>query len=185
LTVAHTVAETACRRDEPGKTSLTETIVMRDAALDDTTAIVALNDAVVAVTSPMDAARFRALHAVCAFCTVVERERQVIGFILAMRDGAAYDNGNFRWFADRLRRFVYIDRIVISDAARGLGLGTMLYDRLAQAAQRLGDLTMAAEMDLVPANPGSIAFHRNYGFVELGTRTLDNGKVVSMQVKGL
>ena len=61
----------------------------------------------------------------------------------------------------------------------------MLYDRLAQAAQRLGDLTMAAEMDLVPANPGSIAFHRNYGFVELGTRTLDNGKVVSMQVKGL
>ena len=48
-----------------------------------------------------------------------------------------------------------------------------------------GSLIMAAEIDLVPANPGSIAFHRKYGFVELGTRTLDSGKIVSMQVTAL
>lgn len=151
----------------------------------DTGAIVALNDAVVAVTSPMDAARFETLHALCSFCTVVERGAEVIGFILAMQNGAAYDNGNFQWFADRLNRFVYIDRIVLGEAARGLGLGTKLYDHLADQAQRQGSLIMAAEMDLVPANPGSIAFHRKYGFVEIGTRALESGKVVSMQIRGL
>ena len=164
---------------------MTETVALRSATLDDTAAIVALNDAVVAVTSPMDAARFRALHAVSTYCTVVERGSQVIGFILAMQNGAAYDNGNFDGFADRLTRFVYIDRVVIGDAARGLGLGTTLYDHLATQARRRGSLIMAAEIDLVPANPGSIAFHRKYGFVELGTRTLDSGKIVSMQVTGL
>ena len=74
---------------------------------------------------------------------------------------------------------------MIGEAARGHGLGRRLYDDLAQAAVRQGSLLMAAEMDLVPANPGSIAFHRQYGFVELGTRSLDSGKVVSMQVRGI
>lgn len=164
--------------------ALNDTVVLRPATLHDTTAIVALNTAVVAVTSPMDDARFQALLAIASCCTVVERSDRVIGFILAMQDGAAYENGNFQWFADRLKRFVYIDRIVMGEGARGLGLGRMLYDHLAAAAQRQGRLIMAAEMDLVPANPGSIAFHRQYGFVELGTRRLDSGKIVSMQVKG-
>lgn len=160
-------------------------ILLRSAGPGDTAAIVALNAAVVAVTSPMDDARFQALLAVSSFCTVAERGGTVIGFILAMQNGAPYDNGNFQWFADRLNRFVYIDRIVIGEAARGHGLGRRLYDDLAQAAVRQGRLLMAAEMDLVPANPRSIAFHRKYGFVELGTRTLDSGKVVSMQVRGI
>jgi hypothetical protein len=162
---------------------LTDALDLRSATLDDTAAIVALNAAVVAVTSPMDHTRFHALLAIGAQCTVVARDGAVIGFILSMHNAAAYDNGNFRWFADRLDRFVYIDRIVIGEAARGLGLGRMLYDHLAQAARHRHRHVLAAEMDLVPANPGSIAFHRKYGFVELGTRRLDSGKIVSMQVK--
>lgn len=164
---------------------LTETITLRPALRTDTAAIVALNAAVVAVTSPMDNARCDALIAASSWCTVAERNSLVIGFILAMDNGAVYDNGNFRWFADRLNRFTYIDRIVIGDGARRLGLGRMLYDDLARAAGRHGSLVLAAEMDLVPANPGSIAFHRKYGFVELGRRTLESGKIVSMQVKGI
>ena len=175
----------ACHDDEPGNTALTETITLRPAIAADTDAIVALNLAVVAVTSPMDAARFQALHAVCSFCTVAERDGRVVGFLLAMQNGAAYDNGNFAWFSQRLNRFVYIDRIVLGEAARGHGLGTRLYDHLATQARHSGSLMMAAEMDLMPANPGSIAFHRNYGFVEIGTRQLDSGKIVSMQIKAL
>ena len=160
-------------------------MILRNVRPDDTAAIVALNSAVVAVTSPMDAARFCALLDVSAFCTVVESAGAVIGFILAMQHGAAYDNANFQWFSARLNHFAYIDRVVIGQAARGLGLGRRLYDHLAQAAQQQGSLVMAAEMDLVPANPGSIAFHARYGFVELGQRTLDSGKIVSMQIRGI
>ncbi len=160
-------------------------ITLRRATPDDTAAIVALNAGVVAVTSPMDPVGFDALFAICANCDVVERDGEAIGFLLAMEAGAAYANGNFAWFSERLRRFVYIDRIVIGEAARGLGLGRMLYDHLAQSALTRGNLLMAAEIDLIPANPGSMAFHARYGFVQLGTRLLDSGKTVSMQVKGL
>lgn len=158
--------------------------LIRQATLQDTPAIVALNAAVVAVTSPMDDQGFAALLAISAFCDVVQQDDQVIGFVLAMREGAAYENGNFQWFADRIRRFVYIDRIVIGAQGRGLGLGTRLYDHVADAARREGCLIMAAEMDLIPPNPGSLSFHARRGFVQLGTRNLPN-KTVSMQIVGL
>ncbi len=164
---------------------MTETLIVRPATPDDAAAIVALNAAVVAVTSPMDHAGFRALVEISAFCDVAQQHGEVLGFVLAMQDGAAYANGNYQWFADRLTRFIYIDRIVIGDRARGLGLGTRLYDHAADQALRRGSLVMAAEMDLVPANPGSLHFHKKRGFVELGTRTLDSGKTVSMQIKSL
>lgn len=160
-------------------------IAIRRATLSDTPAIVALNDAVVAVTSPMDSARFHALYELAAFCDVIERKGNVVGFILAMQHGAAYANGNFGWFSDRLNRFVYVDRIVIGAAARGLGLGRMAYDHLAQSALARDCLMIAAEIDLVPPNPGSMEFHRKYGFVQIGQRPLDSGKIVSMQIKGL
>lgn len=164
---------------------MTETITLRPATLDDTAAIVALNAAVVAVTSPMDHPGFQALLAISAFCDVAQQRGEVLGFVLAMQNGAAYANGNYQWFAERLNRFVYIDRIVIGDRARGLGLGTMLYDHVTDQAVRRGSLVMAAEMDLIPANPGSLDFHKKRGFVEIGTRRLDSGKTVSMQIKGL
>ena len=133
----------------------------------------------------MDAARFTSLHALSSACIVVERNQEVLGFVLAMRNGAAYDNANFSWFSDRLNRFVYVDRIVLGDQARGLGLGKRLYDQLAEHAQCHGSLIMAAEIDQYPPNAGSMAFHKAYGFIEIGTRTLDSGKIVSMQIKPL
>ncbi len=160
-------------------------IALRPATSGDAAAIVALNAAVEAVTSPMDEADFAALLAVSGLCTVVARGDDVLGFILAMEQGAAYANGNFQWFSDRLNRFIYIDRVVIADGARGMGLGGMLYDHLADDAHRKGALVLAAEMDLVPANHGSLHFHGRRGFKQLGTRTLPSGKVVSMQVLGL
>lgn len=164
---------------------LAQDITLRPGSLDDTAAIVALNAAVVAVTSPMDDAGFSALFALAAVCDVAERDGAVIGFIIAMDHGATYANGNFCWFADRLKRFTYIDRAVIGDQARSLGLGSLMYDRLGDAARRRGSLVLAAEMDLVPANTGSLRFHARRGFVELGTRALDSGKIVSMQVASL
>ena len=152
---------------------------------EDTETIVALNEAVVAVTSPMDEARFQYLLEISDFCIVAEEEGAVIGFVLAMQNGAAYENANYEWFSERLNKFVYIDRIVIGEDGRGKGLGKHLYDQVAVAAKEDGRLIMAAEMDLVPPNEGSLSFHKKSGFLALGERTYDTGKVVSMQIKGL
>lgn len=156
---------------------------LRPATPNDTHAIVALNAAVVEVTSPMDHARAEALMAIADHCLVAEAEGQVVGFVLAMQTGAAYENANFAWFSARLNNFVYVDRIVIGEAGRGQGLGARLYERVIQQSQ--GCLMMAAEMDLDPPNEASLAFHRARGFLQIGTRTYETGKTVSMQIKPL
>ncbi|WP_299586342.1 GNAT family N-acetyltransferase [uncultured Tateyamaria sp.] len=160
-------------------------ITFRTPKPQDTETIVALNEAVVAVTSPMDSARFLHLLDLSDFCIVAEDAGAVIGFVIAMQDGAPYDNANFAWFSERLNKFVYIDRIVIGAGGRGKGLGKQLYDQVSAAAKAQGRLVMAAEMDLVPPNEGSLGFHKKSGFVALGERTYDTGKVVSMQIKNL
>ena len=160
-------------------------IRLRDASLKDAAGILALNEESVAVTSPMDAARFKELFALSSHCIVAEKESAVMGFVLAMQKHAAYDNGNYDWFATRLNNFVYIDRIVIAKEARGDGIGSKLYDHVAHAAKQDGCLVMAAEINIVPPNEPSLTFHQKYGFVRLGEREPESGKIVSMQVKNL
>lgn len=158
---------------------------LRPATDADIPAMVKLNAAVVDVTSPMDDARCKALMTVASWSLVVERDHEVVGFVLAMRDGAAYENGNFAWFSARMHHFVYIDRVVIGEDGRGQGLGGRLYDAVSTAARAMGCMTMTAEMNLDPPNVASLDFHKARGFVAIGTRRLEKGVTVSMQVCGL
>lgn len=148
----------------------------------DAAAVVALNETVVAVTSPMDTGRFAELLALSRFAEVAERDGRVAGFILAMAEGAAYDNGNYAWFSDALKGFVYIDRVVVAAETRGSGLGGQFYQRLATRAREHGARWLAAEIDSDPPNPGSLSFHQRLGFAAIGERRLDSGKAVSMQI---
>ncbi len=160
-------------------------ITLRAATPQDTPRIVDLNAQVVAVTSPMDADRFAQLHSLSTHCVVAEKDGSVLGFVLAMEKGAPYPNGNYSWFSERLNNFVYIDRIVIAKEGLGHGLGRRLYAHVSDAAKVNGCTVMCAEMDLDPPNEQSLKFHAGNGFVRLGTRQLDSGKTVSMQVKNL
>jgi predicted GNAT superfamily acetyltransferase len=96
-----------------------------------------------------------------------------------------YENGNFQWFAERLRRFIYIDRVVVSSGCRNQGIGSALYAHALSWAKQAGLLSLVAEMDLDPPNIGSLNFHKNKGFVQLGTRVLDSAKTVSMQARSV
>lgn len=157
-------------------------IILRPAVDADIPSLVRLNAAVVDVTSPMDDARCKQLMGHATWCLVAERSGEVLGFVLAMRDGAAYENGNFAWFSARMHHFVYIDRVVIGEGARGQGLGGKLYDAVGAAARATGCVTMTAEMNIDPPNDVSLNFHKTRGFVAIGTRRLDKGFTVSMQV---
>ena len=158
-------------------------ITLRGVMPKDYAAIVELNDDVVALTSPMDIDRLTHLIKIGADCVVTEKDKAVIGFILVMEQECLYENGNFNWFKQRLDRFIYIDRIVISKAGRGQGLGGKLYAHIVDLAHERNCLTIAAEMNLIPPNEHSLGFHKKQGFVELGTRALDHEKIVSMQIK--
>lgn len=157
--------------------------VLRRAEAADFPRVLALNAGVVTATSAMDLTRLRALDALAAYHRVAEAGGRVVAFLLAMDHAAAYDNDNFRWFAARYPRFVYVDRIVVDAAAAGLGIGTRLYRDLFAHARRAGIERIVCEYNLEPPNPASAAFHARLGFTETGKRrSADGSKLLSMQM---
>jgi predicted GNAT superfamily acetyltransferase len=155
---------------------------LRDYRPDDDDAVLALNAASVAVLSPLDDLRLRALAAQAARFRIAERDGVPVAFLLALREGSAYASPNYRWFAARYARFLYVDRVVVAEAARGDGLGAALYDDLFAFARAAGLDTVACEFDVEPPNEPSRRFHARFGFEEVGRQRLAGGKQVSMQV---
>ena len=66
------------------------------------------------------------------------RVGKVDAFLLAFDQDATYDSPNYRWFCERYPRFVYVDRVVVTKAARGRGLARLLYGDLFRCAGRRG-----------------------------------------------
>jgi predicted GNAT superfamily acetyltransferase len=159
------------------------TVSIRDATASDYRRIVALNDAEVMHTSAMDEARLAALDELSCYHKVACVDLEVSGFLLAMRSGARYENQNFRWFAGKYADFIYVDRIVVSVAAKGLRLGTLLYEDLFRYARDCAIALVTCEYNIVPANEPSRRFHDKFGFKEQGRQWLAGGsKQVSLQV---
>jgi uncharacterized protein len=163
-----------------------DAIHIRDAAVADFERIVAINTMFVQETSAMDIARLRQLHVLAFHHRVAVVDDQIAGFLLTMRDDAAYANDNFEWFSARYPRFVYVDRIVVAAAASGHGIGRRLYGDLF-ARSRANDIgIVACEYNIEPPNPASKAFHDRFGFVEVGTQRVAGGsKLVSLQITSL
>ena len=106
---------------------------------------------------------------------LARRIGHVDAFLLAFDQSADYDTPNFLWFRDRYPRFVYVDRIVVAASARGRGLARLLYRELFAKAARAGHSSVMCEVNSVPPNPGSDAFHAALGFVEVGSASIHNG----------
>lgn len=148
----------------------------------DETAVLAMNRLAEQVTSPLDPARLADLFAVSDLKQVAELDGEVVGFVLAIADDKPFENQNYRWFTERMKHFIYIDRVIVSPACRGQGVGREFYAAVFDAACQSGITKVCAEMDLEPPNRGSLQFHRALGFIEIGTRTAASRKRLSMQV---
>jgi len=158
-------------------------IVIRHATFSDFARVVELNAGAVQHTSAMDLARLTELDALSNYHRVIVVDEVVAGFLLAMRENAAYVNENFDFFAARYESFLYIDRVVIDTQYAGLKLGSLLYKDLFDYA-RLNDIkVVTCEYNIEPPNEPSRHFHNKFGFKEIGTQWLDGGKKrVSLQV---
>jgi len=155
--------------------------MIRDATPADHDAILALNLESEALMSPMDGARLRELAAMAAYLRVCEDAGGVTAFLLAFSDGAGYDSPNYRWFAARFDRFLYVDRIAVSTGRQGRGLGPALYSDLFDFARGRQLPRVVCEYYSVPLNLPSQRFHERAGFREIGSQWLANGKQVSFQ----
>jgi len=155
--------------------------LIRDATPADRDAILALNLESEALMSPMDGARLAQLSAMAAYLRVLEDARGVGAFLLAFREGAAYDSPNYRWFEDRSQRFLYVDRIAVAGDRQGRGLGPALYANLFDFALAHAVPRVVCEYYSEPLNEPSRRFHERAGFREIGSQRLPNGKTVSYQ----
>jgi uncharacterized protein len=157
-------------------------ISIRDVQKKDHPSITRLNDSVVEHTSPMDLERLSHLASLAACFRVAVSEDRVVAFLLAMKNGVPYQNDNYRWFASRYSSFLYIDRIVVDGEFQGCGVGTRLYRDIFLYARQKGIPTVTCEINAVPPNKGSAAFHTRLGFNEVGSQWVCEGKKkVSMQ----
>jgi uncharacterized protein len=154
---------------------------LRAATDADVAAVLALNERNVVLLAPLDAARLDELHGWADRVDVVDVDGAFAGFVITFGPGSAYDSENYRWFTDRHGDgFYYLDRIVLHEDFRRRGLGGFVYDEVEGTARKHG--RMALEVNLVPRNDASLAFHRSRGYVEVG-RLGDADHVVSLQEK--
>ncbi len=71
-------------------------------------------------------------------------------------------------------KFAYVDRVVVSPAARGKGYARALYTDLFACAKSAGHSRIVCEVNLDPPNPVSDTFHASLGFHEIGRAPIRN-----------
>jgi predicted GNAT superfamily acetyltransferase len=156
---------------------------LRPITANDHAPVLAWNAANVEVLSPLDEDELVELLGCSESGSVIVHQGRDVGFVITVATEAAYESENYRWFADRHDRFVYLDRIVIDASARRTGLATRVYEELeADAAQRVP--VFCLEVNVEPPNGPSLAFHAARGYVEVG-RHVANGHVVALFEKDL
>ena len=147
-------------------------------------AFLKLNNLAVPHVNALDDSALAALTEQAWSCQKVTLDDRMLGFLVVLTPGQHYQSLNYRWFSDHYGQFAYVDRVVVAEESRGLGLASMLYDDLFDSAQRGGLERLCCEVNLQPPNPASLAFHAQRGFIEVGQQETEGGsKRVSLLVK--
>ena len=120
------------------------------------------------------------LHALA----IVNEHGEVCAFCITFDPGAPDAGANHRWFAERYRSFVYLDRIAIDSNHQNRGLGALLYQAVEQHMLESAEHSLlCCEVNLEPPNPGSLRFHNRLGFTEVGQQSPQHGYIVSLLMK--
>ena len=145
--------------------------------------ILALNRDHVPLVSEMDEARYAVLLEHGLRIEVLEADGEMAGFVATVGPGSGYDSENYRWFARRYPDFCYLDRVVVAEEHRRRGIADLAYAQVEERAGGHGRLLL--EVNSVPPNQPSLAFHARRGFEPVGERDYPDGTQVRMLAKEL
>jgi len=158
-------------------------VVIRSIVPGDLAGIFEINQENVPEVGSVEADRMAYLVAESPIALAVELDGALVGFCLVMRSDSEYDSVNYRWFTERYDDFMYLDRVAFVAAAQGRGLGTLLYAEVDRQMDERDVSQLALEVNVVPPNEPSLAFHARQGFVEVGQQDTPYGVRVSMQMR--
>ena len=108
---------------------------------------------------------------------IIIRGSEIAGFIILMRENQEYESLNYEFFNKKDEPFLYVDRIAIKESHQRKGLGKLIYDKVIEIGKEL-DVNVTCEVNTVPRNIPSLAFHAGFGFEEVGTKDYDDHSVV-------
>ena len=144
--------------------------------------VLKLNEELVHFLSPLDEISLKNLIDMSEMFKVVEVNGEVAAFLIAVREEKEYKSVNYLWFSKNYDRFLYIDRVVVSEKYQGMGIGKLIYNEVFSHAKNTGIDKITAEIDIKPENPISLKFHERFGFKEVGKQLVSDGKKeVSLQ----
>lgn len=144
----------------------------------DVEAMWAINEDGLPGTGQVSPAELIALLDLASFAVGAFQDNSMLGFVICLPPRTTYGSLNYAWFNQRYDAFLYVDRIAVATDHRNRGVGSALYSQVIAEANEQA-VPVAAEVNLVPPNPGSVRFHHRFNFVEVGT--LDHGeKAVTM-----
>ena len=123
---------------------------------------------------------FEALTAMSSHLIVVNEGKETAGFIILMREKEDYHSLNYKFFTTNYDEFLYVDRVAIKDGFRRQGLGKMIYDEVFRLAAEI-KTDVCCEVNTLPRNDASLAFHAEFGFQEVGVKDYDDHSVVYLK----
>jgi predicted GNAT superfamily acetyltransferase len=157
-------------------------VLIREITLADLPAIHAINEAGTPGVHSETLDQLTAITRHCSIGLVAEIDGAVAGFCQVLPPGTSYESMNYAWFSARYDHFIYLDRVAVAAAHRGRGVGSRLYEEVERRA-RAPWFTL--EVNLRPRNDGSLRFHAQKGFVEVGQQETEYGALVSLMAKRL
>ncbi len=162
-------------------------MLLRTYRPEDLLAVHEINDAEVPAVGAETPEALASIASESVITIVADVDDEVAGFCFVLGPGADYGSLNYAWFAERYDDFVYLDRVAIPPAFQRRGIGRAMYAEVERLAVENcpSATTLLLEVNLVPRNDTSLAFHDELGFVEVGQRTGGDDKVVSMMAKPL
>ena len=111
-----------------------------------------------------------------AYNLLVLDDDEIVGFIICIREDSAYRSENYKFFTQRLKKFLYVDRVAIDERHRRAGLGKAIYYNVFAQA-RNDNLPIALEVNTQPMNQPSLNFHEKMGFDQVGSRDFEDHSV--------
>ena len=99
-----------------------------------------------------------------------------LGVLTVLAPGVEHWSTYYAWVGERYDDFHYVDRVMVSEQARGRKTGELLYRDLFSFSEGKA-ARILCEVNSIPPNPGSMRFHERIGFKPL-ERVGDSSKEV-------
>jgi predicted GNAT superfamily acetyltransferase len=157
---------------------------IREATAADLEDALALNQSEVPHVGSTTMAEMHSFLSMASYFRVARNDHgDLLALLIGLGPNAGYTSLNYRWFDERYQNFAYIDRIAVAADARRQGIAKALYGDFERHSGKQSK-RLCCEVNMVPENPVSMAFHQRLGFKQVGTLETGNGaKKVALLIK--